>query len=312
MNELRYVLKKFGGMQLVMNYLKTHTFLFVLLSFCLNGKSKTGLEITRLGQQLKVKNKIEKKYKKILTIPLENSVQEYSNFVWVSWLQGMDDAPNIIKTCYRSIVKVFYDRNIKLITSENFSEYVQIPQYIVKKWQAGIISDTHFSDILRMELLSKYGGIWIDASVFISYRDEEFLNMLKENDLFFFQKVKPGADGNAISMSSWFISCKKNNPVIKKTRNLLRKYWQENNALLDYFLLHYFLQLVLDYNKKYADLISKYDNSTPHILLLKLNDEYDPKMFNNICNRIPINKLTYKNIEENKENTFYSYLVNNY
>lgn len=312
MNELRYVIKKFGGLQLVKNYLKTHTLLYVFLSFCLNGRSKTGLELTRLGQHLKLKNKIEKKYKKDLVIFSEEQVQEKSNFVWISWLQGIDTAPDIIQVCYRSILKAFGDRDIKLITSDNFFEYVQIPQNIINKWENGIISNTHFSDILRMELLAEHGGIWIDASVFISYEDRHFFDVIENSDLFFFQKVKPGLDGNAISMSSWFISCKKGNPVIQKTRDLLRKYWQLNNSLIDYFLLHYFLQLVLDYNKQYAKLVPKYDNGTPHLLLSKLNDKYDSQVFNEICCRVPVNKLTYKNIEKNKKDTFYAYLLKNY
>jgi hypothetical protein len=38
----------------------------------------------------------------------------------------------------------------------------------LEKYQKKIIDNTHFSDLLRLELLIKYGGTWIDASVLVT------------------------------------------------------------------------------------------------------------------------------------------------
>ena len=56
------------------------------------------------------------------------------------------------------------DREIVLITQDNLFNYVQFPDYILKKWEAGVITNTHFSDLLRLELLIKYGGTWSDET----------------------------------------------------------------------------------------------------------------------------------------------------
>ena len=40
-----------------------------------------------------------------------------------------------------------------------------MPEYIVKKWEKGRIPAALFSDLLRLELLIKYGGTWIDSTV---------------------------------------------------------------------------------------------------------------------------------------------------
>lgn len=42
---------------------------------------------------------------------------------------------------------------------------MKLPDYIVKKWEKGRIPADLFSDLLRLELLIRYGGTWIDSTV---------------------------------------------------------------------------------------------------------------------------------------------------
>lgn len=43
---------------------------------------------------------------------------------------------------------------------------MEFPKYIEEKWKRGVITHTHMTDLLRLELLIRYGGTWIDATVF--------------------------------------------------------------------------------------------------------------------------------------------------
>ena len=47
------------------------------------------------------------------------------------------------------------------------NQYYQLPEYIIDKHKKGYISNTELADILRVSLLSDFGGIWIDATIFI-------------------------------------------------------------------------------------------------------------------------------------------------
>ena len=85
--------------------------------------------------------------------------------VWFCWLQGLDDAPEIVKACYNSIKRNIPNREVKVIDAKNWKEYVELPDFIVKKWENGKIPAALFSDLLRLELLIKYGGTWIDSTV---------------------------------------------------------------------------------------------------------------------------------------------------
>ena len=85
--------------------------------------------------------------------------------VWFCWLQGIDDAPEIVKACYNSIKRNIPNRETKVIDAKNWKDYVELPDFIVKKWEKGRIPAALFSDLLRLELLIKYGGTWIDSTV---------------------------------------------------------------------------------------------------------------------------------------------------
>lgn len=129
-----------------------------------------------------------------------------SNIVWFCWLQGIEKAPLIVKACYKSLKRNLSDRKIKVIDNENWKEYVELPEYIVKKWEKGRIPAALFSDLLRLELLIKYGGTWIDSTVLCTglnetqNDNEEYLDA----DLFLFQYTKQGSI--PVSISNWFIT----------------------------------------------------------------------------------------------------------
>ena len=95
----------------------------------------------------------------------ENNASTGSATVWFCWLQGLDDAPEIVKACYNSIKRNIPNREIKVIDAKNWKEYVELPDFIVKKWEKGRVPAALFSDLLRLELLIKYGGTWIDSTV---------------------------------------------------------------------------------------------------------------------------------------------------
>lgn len=311
---LKEIFKKQGGMKLIKQYWKSGALFSAVAEFVILGKSRTALEILRLSTQLKAKEKLEKKYKRRLIEFDQNynetDSQKISNKVWICWFQGIEKAPDLVKKCYQSIEENLIDREVILITSENMNDYVQFPDYIIDKWKKGQITHTHMTDLLRLELLINYGGMWIDSTVFCSAKREEIPDFYFDSDLFFYQFLKPGRDGHSQLTSSWLISAKSNNRILKATRYLCYEYWKEHEDLIDYFLLHDFISIVLEYYPKEWREIVPRDNATPHVLLLRLFDQYNEKMWNAIKQQTPFHKLTYKFEEEqaNLVGTYYDVL----
>lgn len=214
--------------------------------------------------------------------------------MWVCWFQGIDKAPALVKKCYESLKQNLTDREIILITSDNMCDYVKFPDFILEKWKAGQITHTHMTDLLRLELLIKYGGMWIDATVLCTSKRENIPDYFFNSDLFLYQILKPGRDGQAQPISSWLISAKTNNKVLELARFLCYEYWKKNNEMVDYFLFHDFAMISLEHNEEDLKKVVPRDNAAPHMLLLRLFDKFDEETWNAIKEQTPFHKLTYK------------------
>lgn len=213
---LKEILKKQGGANLLKQYWNGGAFFTAVGEFLLLGKSRTSLEILRNAASLKIKQNLEKEYSdKIAKIEKKYKEEirpKEVRKVWICWFQGMEGAPEIVKRCYASVEKNITDREIILLTEKNYREYVTFPEEIQNKIDCGKIKGAHMSDLLRLELLQRYGGTWIDATVFCT--SKTIPTYMLDSDLFLFQCLKPGRDGQPSTISNWFMTAKPNQKFI--------------------------------------------------------------------------------------------------
>lgn len=314
MSKLMEMFRKQGGMNLIKDYWRAGVLWYACSQILVTGPSKKSLEILRLGVEMKIYKKIYKRYSSALAHCANGYSEEAfptskSNKVWVSWMQGMENAPALVQRCYRSLQENLKDREIILITSENLKDYTDMPSWVLEKYEKGLITHTHFSDLLRLELLCKHGGTWIDSTVFCSGSD--IPSYMLDSDLFMFQNLKPGADGSTSNISSWFMTSCANNKVLMAVRELLWEYWKKENRLIDYFLVHHFIMMALDYFKDDWQKIVQYPNSLPHILLLMLFEPFNQEKWDAVTKICPFHKLSYKHSEDNFEKigTYYKHIM---
>lgn len=287
--------KKVGGKTVLKQYLHAHVFLFAMVQTLLQGFSKKGLEIVRLSVSNKILGKLRKKYRRFIgdfKANRQDVPRERSNKVWVCWFQGLDQAPPLVQQCFRSLQENLPDREVILLTEENYREYVTLPDYICQKAEAGIIPKAQFSDLLRLELLIRHGGTWIDSTVLCT--GGQIPTYMLESDLFMFQTLKPGLDGHPTGISNWFITARTNHPILQLTQALLYEYWKKKNVLIDYFIFHLFFQLAVEAYPEEWSKVVPFSNAVPHILLLRLFTAYDPQVWESIQHMTPFHKLTYK------------------
>lgn len=309
---LKETFEKQGGMKLLRQYRRGGVLFTAAGEFLLLGKSRTSLEILRNAAALKIKQKLEKKYvDKIAEI--EKQYQDADVIaerkVWICWFQGMKQAPDIVKKCYSSIKENITDREVILLTEENYHKYISFPAVIQNKIDRGIIRGAHLSDLLRLELLDQYGGTWIDATVYCSSKDipEYMLN----SDLFLFQCLKPGRDGQSSVISNWFITAKPHQRFVFMVKQLLYDYWTSNDEVVDYFIFHDFFQMLIDRYPADWNEVIPFSNATEHILLLRLFEDYKDDVWNAVTAMTPFHKLTYKfdQAETLKSNTYYKKIM---
>lgn len=135
------------------------------------------------------------------------------------WLQGLDNAPLVVRKCYQSWQKhnagwhpVFLDEN-------NISDYITLKN-------TGVLQQA-FSDIVRINLLAKYGGVWVDATCFCNRPLDEWLAEQMSTGFFAFNRPAPDR-----MISSWFIASAKYNYITVTYKSNVNAYWAENSEMV--------------------------------------------------------------------------------
>lgn len=262
-----------------------------------------------LSQRNWALEKLRKRYSGYINnTNFEVSDEPISNIIWVCWLQGIENAPKIVQGCYKNLLKYAGNREVILVTEENMFDYVQFPDYIMKKYEKGYITKIHFSDLLRTELLVKYGGIWIDSTVLLT---SEIPQIFFERPLFLFSK-ESFCDSRHFYYDSWFIVAQKNNRILRAVKSLLFKYHRENDYLIDYFLWHICLILVAEKYECDINNILGIAELDSNFLQYNFDKRFDQEYWKYLTDKTTIHKLTYKldsySLEQNFE-TYYDYVT---
>jgi len=254
--------------------------------------------------------------------------------IWFCWLQGLAAAPPIVKACYNSL-KQLTGYSLVVIDHTNWREYVELPEYIVEKWEKGRIPAAMFSDLLRVELLIEYGGTWIDSTVLCTgvndnHNDNENskdskldsdsklstlntqLKQYMNAPLFVFQYTKEGSV--PVSISNWFITACRNNEVLRVLREMLYAYWRDYDCVLDYYVFHLFFAMI---SKEYPEQMAAmpYAQSQRSLVLLHhWGEKFEQNKWDKLTSQVCFHKLAFRvgeDVQNNKEN-YYNYILTEY
>lgn len=226
--------------------------------------------------------------------------------IWICWLQGENEAPLLVKKCIQSVRKYMSEFDIHIITAENMQNYIQFPDYIMKKWQSGIIPNTFLSDLLRTELMIQYGGLWLDATVLLTSKVPAYIY---ENDLFMYTHSYP--DDVTINHNNWLIYSTGDNRLLKVTRDLLYAYWKEENTVREYFVWHLFMSMAAEKYPEDVNCINYITDELPETLARIIFYPFDQFFWNELINLTPIHKLSNKlNVPKDIKNTYYDAIIN--
>ena len=310
--------RQFGGFHLVREYVRLGVMPLVLKGFCRCVLERTSFKSIYPPLVKRIEPFLEKKYEPILYDRKEyykgqKQMRQRNNVIWFCWLQGLENAPKIVKICYESLKIHLSDRTIKVIDSKNWKELIMLPGCIVDKWEKGRIPAANFSDLLRLELLIQYGGTWIDSTVlctgFNGFKVQEVKRYL-DADLFLFQYTPPGTT-DGINISNWFISACTNQEVLMVLRDMLFEYWKDYNCTLDYYIFHLFFAMVA---KEYPEEVAAmpYGSSQRSITLMhNMGKPFDKEKWDRLIEKVSFHKLSFRVPDEMKNNkgNYYNYIL---
>lgn len=254
------------------------------------------------------------------------SIDYSTSPIFVMWLQGGEDVmPETVKRCFASIKQNCLGHPVNLVTENNLSSYIELSPLIIQKYNEKKISRAIFSDIVRAALLYKYGGTWIDSTVYLSAKlpDEYFnkdffspcgFNGIKKRDWKYFFLESNG-------WSVWFMGTNKEHyPLFEFLTNFYAFYFEKYDSTIDYFQTDFSISLFYQKNLYFHNYLNcqMANNTRAYELADYMNKKADTnlKSVKKLLNENLIHKLTYKRnwnkTNKKGERTVYSLFLENF
>ncbi len=226
------------------------------------------------------------------------------------WYQGEENAPELVKSCFRAMRK-HLKQELVVLDADTIFDWITLPDYIVRKWKEGKIHNTQFSDICRVELLYQHGGLWLDATDFVTAPVPDYI---MDEDFFLFlagERIR----GSYAFIQSCFIRSRKGNPLMGVWREANFIYWKEEDSKVNYFILHLLFLLCIRENaiaKEHFDRMPKVIQDPTHTLWEHYAEKMDAERFRELTKDAFFQKTSYKSkgLDSLPDDSIGAYVIN--
>lgn len=220
--------------------------------------------------------------------------------IWFYWNTGRKCLPPIAELCYKRDILLFGEK-VTFLDSKSISLYCSFPDELILKHKKGIIGEAHFSDLIRLQLLIRYGGVWADSTVYFS---ENMPLNVYGSDLFVFKSNNNLAD--MANISNWFIVSKRRNIILEEVYFLLKEWWLQYNKSAGYLFFHWAFSFSSKRHINEWNKIPYIDNKLPHFIQHNLFYEtYDKEALASGLSKCFCHKFTLHYDTPPEESTLY-------
>lgn len=130
--------------------------------------------------------------------------------IWLYWEQP--EKPEVVAALNDDVARKNPDHEVVLLNQDNASDYV--PEY--REWNKFLLPQ-HKSDLLRLYLMSRYGGIWLDSSIYLGESLAWVHSWAAHQSLDFVGFYNDTLEGPDYPMlESWFLAAAPGNPFIQR------------------------------------------------------------------------------------------------
>ena len=224
--------------------------------------------------------------------------------VWVCWWQGEQDMPEVVRCCIKSIQRnIPHEKAVfRFVTMENCLQYVTFSESVIRKFNEGKMTYAHLSEILRAELLYRYGGMWIDATYYVTkpIRPDIFelplYTLRVEKDL----EDTDVTDGRW-SADLWY--AQKGSLLFQFLMNSFLYYWEVDDKLIADSLMDSIIAIAVENLPDVQRMLEQCEFCRGNILELQncIYKKYSPERMDNLLHQADFYKLSAQE-EYPKEN----------
>ena len=193
--------------------------------------------------------------------------------VWICWWQGIESAPPLIRSCIQSVERNLPEGAVLVpVTLDNWHEYVTLTDVVIDKFNRGIINYTKLANVLRSELLYRYGGVWIDATYYVSGNIPDWIL----TDSLYSTRFDPPLWGGDVIRGRWntsLLAAQKHDVLMQFLMESWWLYWESVDELPDYFIFDYLIDAGYRHFEMIRNEIDSIRLSPPSVyeLQLKMN-----------------------------------------
>lgn len=305
--------REFGGWRLVWQYIRLGLLFGIVcdaLSCLVHRKSAKAL-YSRIGARME--KVLRQKYGPLAQEEVDKDTTNYAAEdqsaakpkIWTAWLQGYEQAPPLVKACITSLRRYMPEHDVGVIDAENLCQYADLPEWLMDKYHRGIIPNALFSDLIRLELLIRHGGLWVDSSVLMTdpvlLTNRKWLMDILDAPLFMFQYRHPATHAY-LGISNWCIGAQPNQWALVRLRNMLWAYWQEYDCVLDYYIFHRFFDLIVNAHPDVLALMPLRRSNFSLRLRDRMAENYSSAWWTELTTHVCLHKLNYRKVTEAEAN----------
>ena len=227
------------------------------------------------------------------------------------WFQGEQAAPPLVQACWRSVRK-HCPQELVVLDQNTIFDWIELPDYVIRKWTEGKIRPAHFADICRIELLYQHGGLWLDATDYV------FAPMplwLLDQDFFVFLSGEKQR-GSYSFIQNCFIRSRKGSYLMKAWRQAVLTYWKHEDSTIDYFVHQLLFKMVVENNStagEYFQRMRKLSQDPTHTIWFENADKpYNEEEFLRLASAAVFQKTDFKSEDAKnpKPGTYADMLIN--
>ena len=179
---------------------------------------------------------------------------EIKRTMFIFWHESVENTPIIVKKCLESWKYYNPTWDIVIMDMTSYSNYIDEKEVvqIKKMFRIEKIEMTKFTDVLRLFLLHRNGGLWVDATCFCNCPLDDWLPNYIEHGFFVFDNLTRLGK----KTSNWFIYSEPNNYMIRMRKKGMLKVHTENPAKFHktYFMMHDVFDELYDTNRIFSDI----------------------------------------------------------
>lgn len=126
--------------------------------------------------------------------------------IWIYWQSATSNM--IVDICLQQVQRICSDYTIHILNDDNIRQFMKLPDF------SPDIPLANISDFIRLTLLAKFGGIWMDASIFLTENFDWILEKINGYDAFLFYTKACTTDLTHPISETWFILAPSRSPFI--------------------------------------------------------------------------------------------------